>query len=474
VLPERIAAMLRVAGASALICESHDTAALASAHGSLADPRQLLEAGSLLADHAAAPEPELAGARDVCFLQFTSGSTAQPKGVIVSHANLAANARLILHDSVPINEDDRVLSWLPLYHDMGLVGMFLAPLLHRLPVAFLPTARFMRSPASWLEAASALRATITYGPSFAFALAMRRARDPHALDLSALRVVGCGGEPVQPHVMRKFAETFAVSGLDPSALTPSYGMAEATLAMTFSPPGRGLHTFRIRRKQHERRDREELPAGREGAVREVTSCGRTAPDHRVRILDAAGKALPEGCEGEIAFAGPSVTCGYYGNTPATAEVIVGGELRTGDLGFLDHGELFISGRKKDLIILNGRNHCPQDIEWAIAEVDGVRAGGVAAFSVDGSEGESAVALVEYAGGDARAATRQIGDRVNRQTGVLLEQIVLVAPGSLPRTTSGKLQRRLAKQRWLDGGLRQRKDRSEVSAPGPARAAWSAR
>jgi fatty-acyl-CoA synthase len=242
-------------------------------------------------------------------------------------------------------------------------------------------------------------------------------------------------------------------------------MAEATLAMTFSPPGRGLHTLRIAHEQHERRD---------GAVHEIAACGRTAPDHTLRILDAAGQSLPDGRVGEIAFAGPSVTGGYYGNAPATAEAFVDGELRTGDLGLLDNGELFISGRKKDLIILNGRNHYPQEIEWATAEVDGVRAGGVAAFSVDGAEGEAAIALVEHAGSDARAATRQISERVHRNTGVLLEQIVLVAPGSLPRTTSGKLQRRLAKQRWLDGSLRERRDRSELLVPTAARATWGVR
>ena len=387
---------------------------------------------------------------DPCFLQFTSGSTAAPKGVIVTHANLVANAHAIMVDGLNSDpEVDRGVSWLPLYHDMGLIGFVVAPLINQVPVVFIPTLSFVKRPGVWMDTIHKYRGTITFGPNFALGLASKRATDSRLakLDLSCLRVVGCGAEPINPTTMHTFIETFAKAGLNPNAIMPAYGMAEATLAVSFDTLTRPITTIRIDRDRYEAdriAERISTQADNDSNEFELVSCGQTFPNHEVAIMDECGETLGEGHVGEIVMRGPSVTAGYFQNEEATAELLRGGWLHTGDLGFKLDGQLYISGRMKDLIILNGRNYYPQSIEWEVEQVEGVRKGNVVAFSIAGDTTEELVIAAETKTKDYEALTQEIVTRLKATVGVRTRDVKLVRPGQLPKTSSGKLQRRKTK------------------------------
>lgn len=379
---------------------------------------------------------------DPCFLQFTSGSTSDPKGVVVTHANLVANAKAIMIDGLKSDGDvDRGISWLPLYHDMGLIGFVVAPLLTHVPVVFIPTLNFVKGPNTWMETIDRFRGTITFAPNFAFGLAAKRMNPKRAekLDLSCLRVVGCGAEPINGDTIRTFVERMAPTGLKPEAVMPAYGMAEATLAITFDRLDRPFRSVRIDRARYELDKVVELTDEPDGM--ELVSCGRTFSDHDVAIVGDDGERLGEGRVGEIVLRGPSVTKGYFRNPEASQQLLRGGWLHSGDLGFVLDGELFISGRMKDLIILNGRNYYPQSIEWEIEQVQGVRRGNVVAFSVPGRQSEELVVVAESRNGTTEELSKEIRQRVHDSFGLRARDIVLVEPGSLPKTSSGKLQRR---------------------------------
>ena len=385
---------------------------------------------------------------DPCFLQFTSGSTSDPKGVVVTHANLVANAKAIMVDG--LNSDpkvDRGVSWLPLYHDMGLIGFVVAPMINQVPVVFIPTLAFVKRPAVWMDTVDKYRGTITFGPNFALGLAAKRATDAKLakLDLSCLRVVGCGAEPINANTMHTFADTFAKAGLDPNALMPAYGMAEATLAISFDSLQAPITTLRIDRERYEEDHVAEPVNGRvDRAHLDLVSCGRTFPDHEVAVVDEDGKRLSDGHVGEIVLRGPSVTAGYFKNDEATRHLLRNDWLHTGDLGFLNNGNLYVSGRMKDLIILNGRNYYPQAIEWEVEQINGVRKGNVVAFSVPGDTTEELVIAAETKSEDREALAAKISQRLKDTVGVRTHDIKLVAPGQLPKTSSGKLQRRKTK------------------------------
>ena len=400
---------------------------------------------------------------DLVFLQFTSGSTSAPRGVRVTHGSLWANAQAIMVDGLNASDEDRGVSWLPLYHDMGLIGFVMSPLVTRTSVTFLSTLDFLKRPETWVQTLSEDRGTISFAPNFGYALTARRTKSIEGLDLSAVRVLGCGAEPIQPEAIQSFFDRFAGAGLNPSAFLACYGMAETTLAVTFagmqdqlkvdhlvletdsSDEGSGVHRL-------ERR----VP---------VVSCGRPLRRHRVSILDADGKPLPERAVGEIFVEGPSVTDGYWDDEEATKRVFVHGGVKTGDLGYMSDGELYVTGRLKDTIIVRGRNIDPTPIEVAAGRVSGIRTGNVAAFSVSNKLTEQVVVAAEYREGDPERIESDIVRAVQREVGLTVTEVALIEPGSLPKTTSGKLQRQATRKQYLDrtlGRIRRRTDTSAVA------------
>lgn len=407
------------------------------------------------------------GPDDLAFLQFTSGSTARPKGVMVTHANLSANAQAFMVDGLRADpEVDRGVSWLPMFHDMGLIGFVIAPIFGDIPITFLPTASFVRNPRLWLDTLDKRRGTITYAPNFAYALVTKRLKDKDAasLDLSCVRVLGCGAEPVQASTLRAFAEKLAPARLDPRAFVPSYGMAESTLAITFAPLGRALRTDRVTARSMQLEAPEAAQADAPAAeVQEIVSCGVPFPGHELRIVDPEnGAELGERRVGEIRTRGPSVCAGYWEAPDLTAETFKDGWLCSGDLGYLADGELYICGRIKDVIIIRGRNFHPQDIEWVAGELEGVRRGNVVAFSVsvdasgravtDGLGEEQLVVCAEGAMSEAPRLEQEIASAVNAAMSLSVHKVEIVPLGSLPRTSSGKPQRRRTRQMFLDGAL----------------------
>jgi fatty-acyl-CoA synthase len=404
---------------------------------------------------AAAREPVDPDANDIAFLQFTSGSTATPRGVEVTHGSLRANAWAIMRDGLQVESGiDSGVSWLPLYHDMGLIGFVLSPVFHQVGVTFIPPLSFVRNATIWLDTLHRTRGTISFAPNFAYALATRRARPEQVAkwDLSRVRVLGCGAEPINPGTLRGFAEKFSACGLRPEALLPSYGLAEATLAVSFGGLGEPLSTDVIDRDAYER-DKRARSVLRErlevSHAVEFVSCGQAFPAHEVGAFDADGSRLSDRHVGELWVRGPSVARGYYKDPEASRETFGGGWLRTGDLGYLVDGAIHVTGRSKDLIIVNGRNYDPQCIEWLADDAPGVRAGSTAAFSVPGAAGEELVVIVESRTAQPEALQETIKQRVNEQLQLVASEVVIARPGSLPKTSSGKVQRAKARQQYLD-------------------------
>jgi len=413
-------------------------------------------------------KPERITLDDPAFLQFTSGSTSRPKGVVLTHRNLAANVRCIMHDGLRLRDDDIGISWLPLYHDMGLIGFVIAPVMLRIPIVFMSPLLFLKRPIAWFQAFTRHRGTIGFAPNFAYALCLKRIRekDLDGIDLSSWRVAGCGAEPIRPETLESFAETFAGVGFKKDALLPSYGMAEASLAIAFSPLGQGMKTLSIDGPTlWNEGTAKPVKDDDERAVR-LVSCGPEFPEHTVKIFPAdepdAERPLPEDTVGEISVSGPSVMRGYWEDDELTKQVFSGPYLRTGDLGFLHGGELFICGRSKEVVIVNGRNYYPQDMEWEAAKVAGVRKGNVVAFGArdpKGIEADRERVVIAFELQDATAATRGAVDPVRAQSamhavrkavqegmGLTLDDVVALPAGALPKTSSGKLQR--AKTRAL--------------------------
>jgi fatty-acyl-CoA synthase len=392
----------------------------------------------------------LVSLEDLAFLQFTSGSTSKPKGVMVTHMNLSVNSHAIMFDGLKSTPADRGVSWLPLYHDMGLIGFVVAPLYALVQVMFLPTMAFIRRPSLWLEAIHRFRGTITFAPNFAYALAARAVTETQAQhwDLSSMRALGCGAEPIQADVLRAFLERFKKNGLAPKSALPSYGMAEATLAVTFWDVTREIVTDRVDLNAM-KQGRAERPKG--GAAMELVCCGKPFPGHEICIMGPAGR-LDDRQVGEIWLRGPSVTAGYFGNGEATEESFGGGWLKTGDLGYTTPDGLYICGRAKDLIILNGKNYYPQDIEQVVSRVDGIRDGQCVAFSrLDASGAEIAVVVAE-AKRKSQVLVDAIVSSVRAELGLTLGEVQLIKRTTLPKTSSGKVRRREAKLRLESGEL----------------------
>jgi fatty-acyl-CoA synthase len=391
----------------------------------------------------------------LAILQYTSGSTSDPKGVMLPHRCIAANADAIVSAARLEADRDVGVSWLPLYHDMGLIGLLTIPMTTGMELALAAPQDFLAGPAQWMQWCSELGATATAGPNFAYALAARALGRLDRLDLSRWRLALNGAEPVDPDNVESFVAAGARHGLDPRAVFPAFGMAEATLAVTFPEPGSGLSVDVVDGRVLET-DRYAAPvaAGAAGA-RRLARLGSPVPGLEVRVCDpATGHEMRTREVGEVEIRGTSVTPGYYGRPDATAAAFHDGWLRTGDLGYLVDGDLVVCGRIKDMIILGGRNVYPQDVERAVARVDGVRAGNVIAFGTSGRRGREALVVVAEARETERrdALRREVVARVRDVVGVPPEDVVLVRPGTLPKTSSGKLQRALCRERYLGASL----------------------
>ncbi|SDC87875.1 AMP-binding protein [Paraburkholderia lycopersici] len=395
------------------------------------------------------------GPHELALLQYTSGSTGEPKGVMLSHANLLSNIRA-MGERMAVRPDDRLVSWLPLYHDMGLIGAWLAPLYFGFPLVAMSPLAFLARPALWLETISQRRATITAAPNFAYEWCARRlsAHLLAGLDLSSLRFAFCGSEPVNPDTLRAFAERFAPFGFDARAITPVYGLAENALAVTFPPPSRGLRVDLVQRDALATRgEAVQAPPGDDALA--LVACGYPLAGTGLRIVDAQRQPLAERHIGHIEFRGASATAGYYRKPEQTARLVHDGWLDSGDLGYLADGELFVTGRSKDLIIRAGRHIFPDELEHAVARLGDIEPGGVAACGepdpIAGTE--RLVVIVETALREV-AARADLEARVNavvlRQCGSPAERVMLVAPHSILKTPGGKIRRAATIERLRHG------------------------
>jgi acyl-CoA synthetase (AMP-forming)/AMP-acid ligase II len=408
---------------------------------------------------------------ELAFLQYTSGSTGTPKGVMVTHRNLMVNSAMS-GGAFQLTASDVYVSWLPLFHDMGLMGM-LHGVFTGMSTFLMSPLDFVTRPFRWLEAISRYRASISGGPNFAYELCTAKVTEEelHALDLSSWRMAFNGSEPVQAEVLRRFTQRFEPRGFRHSAHYPCYGLAEATLFVSGSAGAREPLIKALSRPRLVEHEVQEVPVSQDDA-KLLVSCGRGFLDEVIKIVDAEARTeLPEGRLGEIWLSGPHVAQGYWRNEQATAETFQAvlpddprRYLRTGDLGFLDQGELYITGRLKDLIIVRGQNYYPQDIELTAQQSHSVLvAGGGAAFALSpsdgaGPEGTERVVLVQEVRRTARnqpldGVIAAIKEAVAEALGVELHQIVLVQEQSIPKTSSGKIQRRQTRQLFLEGGLK---------------------
>jgi acyl-CoA synthetase (AMP-forming)/AMP-acid ligase II len=422
------------------------TLVVSDAFASLADhegaPR-VLAAGGLLdgGDELGPWEPVDPSA--TALIQLTSGSTGHPRGVVLSHRAVLANLAAI-SEALPAGDDAREVTWLPLHHDMGLIGGLLYPLYNAFAVNVLSPLAFRSDPFLWLQAMSDVKATCTPGPPSAYAIATRLARkaQAHDLDLSALRCAMVGAEPISPHVLRDFAGAFAPCGFRPQAFFPVYGLAEATVAVTFPAVLGEAHLDRVDRVVLEREGRA-VPAGDGLDALELVGVGRPLPGTELRIV-RDGEPTFERIEGEIHVRTASLMDGYYGEPEATAEAVRDGWLATGDLGYEAGGSLFVTGRLKDLIIKGGHNLMPAPIEEIAGAVEGVRAGCVAAVGVPSAARATELVVVVAETKDPEDEHPQLARRVRealRLRGIAVDEVRLVEPGSIPRTTSGKVRRR---------------------------------
>lgn len=386
----------------------------------------------------------------LAILQFTSGSTSDPKGVMLPHRTVGANLDAIAHATSLDPDDDVLVSWLPLYHDMGLVGVFCLSMSTGTPLVLGAPTDFMAGPGRWMEWISTYGGTATAGPNFSYVLAARALRRGEVLDLSRLRIALNGAEPVDPGTVAAFIEAGERHGLRPGAVFPAFGMAEVVVAGTYPEPMSGLRTDAVERRVLEA-ERYAAPVEPDATgARHLAILGRPVQGLEIRVVDPlTGDVFKEREVGELEIRGTSVTPGYYKRPDANAELFHDGWLRTGDLAYLLDGEMVMCGRIKDMIIVGGRNVFPEDVERALADVVGVRAGNVIAFGVDGAQGKEGLIVVAESKSDDHAEVRRsVAQRVRDAIGLPAKEIVLVEPGSLPKTSSGKLQRSLCKLRYL--------------------------
>lgn len=421
---------------------------------------------------------------DLAYLQYSSGSTRFPHGIAITHKALMANCRGQGRDGVQLVDDDRCVSWLPFYHDMGLVGTLLTPIANQVSVDFLATEDFARRPLQWLTLMSRNRGTIAYSPTFGYDICARRvgAEVMKSLDLSSWRVAGIGGDMIRPDVIRRFAETFKQAGFKETVFVPSYGLAECTLAVSFAVLGRGMeidlvdervlsgdvpqdsgeHLYVAANGKSAGADSRIALQKDEGAAigdvryREIVCCGIPLPEYELHVRDEDGKVLADRVIGRIFVRGDSVMSGYFNDAETTASVLSDdGWLDTGDMGYMRDGGLYVIGRAKDMIIVNGRNHWPQDIEWAVEQMPGMRSGDIAAISLPGKSREEVATVLVQCRLRTEEERRHLVEQIKKQIQAIAGincRVELIPPRTLPRTSSGKLSRSKARQQFLSGAI----------------------
>jgi fatty-acyl-CoA synthase len=393
------------------------------------------------------------GEDEVAYLQFTSGSTGTPKAAVITERALMANLRGSSDDGLALRDEDRFVSWLPFYHDMGLVGCLLTVMAAQRSIDYLDTREFAMRPRRWLELMSQSKASIAYSPPFGYDMCARRVRpgDIASYDLSNWRVAGIGAEPIMPGVPARFAELLAPAGFDANAFVPSYGMAEASLAVSFAPTGRGVVVDWLDPVElSENLRAKPMPEGRGTPF---VRCGAAIAGHAMEIRDDAGNVLAERRVGRIMVQGPSLMSGYFKQPAKSAEVLsADGWLDTGDVGYMVDGEVVITGRHKDMIIINGRNIWPQDIEHIVERQPELRSQDASAFGVPGANGTETAVVVVQCNTDDVAIRTALVQRVRREIfeALAIDCIIELVPRhTLPRTSSGKLSRSATRSGYLE-------------------------
>ncbi len=416
--------------------------------------RRCVTVSDLTGSETVAPRPRRS--EDLALLQYTSGSTGNPKGVMLSHANLLANIRA-MGRVIAVRSSDVFVSWLPLYHDMGLIGAWLGSLYFAFPLVVMPPGAFLMRPSRWLWAVHRYRGTLTSAPNFAYELCAARVdeRDLAGLDLGSLRLAFNGAEPVSPDTLARFTERFAAYGLRPSVLAPVYGLAECAVGLAFPPPGRGPLIDRVERRALTLSGAASPARADDPDALRFPACGLPLPRHQMRVVDAGGRELPERREGRIEFRGPSVTAGYYRNPEATRALFDGDWLDTGDLGYMAGGEIYLTSRAKDVIIRGGQHVHPYELEEAAGNLTGIRKGCVAVFGVaDPVSGtEKVVVLAE-----TRVTERErqmelrvaLAELALKLLGAPADDIVLAPPHTVLKTSSGKIRRAASRDAYARG------------------------
>jgi len=399
-----------------------------------------------------------AAAGTIALLQYTSGSTGDPKGVTLTHANLLANIRAF-GERLEVDSTDVCVSWLPLYHDMGLIGTWLGSLYFGGPVVILSPLTFLARPEQWLWAIHRHRGTISAAPNFAFELCLRKIEDHdiEGLDLSCWRMALNGAEPVNPGTIRRFSDRFAQFGFRPESMAPVYGMAEASVALTIPPPGRPPIVDRVDRAAMTGRGEARPTRPGDQNPLEFVACGAPLRGHQVRIVDALGREIEDRRQGRLQFRGPSATRGYYRNEAASRHLFDGEWLDSGDLAYIAEGDVYLTGRSKDIIIRAGRNLYPHELEEAIGNIEGVRKGCVAVFAAadPAAVTERVVILAETrltAAGERETLQRRIAEAATDLLESAPDEVVLAPPHTVPKTSSGKVRRAAARELYESGNL----------------------
>lgn len=397
-------------------------------------------------------------AQDIALLQYTSGSTGNPKGVVLTHANLLANVRA-MGEATQATSADVFVSWLPLYHDMGLIGAWLGSLYHACPFVVMSPLAFIARPQRWLWAIHRHRGTLSAAPNFAYELCASRIDDKEleGLDLSSWRVAFNGAEPVSPDTLERFIRRYEPYGFRRGTMAPVYGLAECSVGLAFPPLGRGPRIDHVQRDAFQRHGRAEPAAPDDPHALHFVACGRPLPRHEIRIVDEAGRELGERQVGRLQFSGPSATSGYFRNPEATAGLIRDGWLDSGDYAYMLEGEVYITGRAKDLIIRGGRNIYPYELEETVGALPGVRKGNVAVFgSVDPHSGIERLVVLAETRARSEEKKRALREQIEALTLDLLQvapdDVVLAPPRTVLRTSSGKIRRAACRELYERGDL----------------------